>query len=530
MPENLSSGARVARGATYLFVQGFIASLIGVVYILVVTRTFEKETELLGIYATLNLILTTAQVFGTFTLSSASTKYIAQYMAEGKPEKAKAIVSRVLQISTIACAVAFILISFLASFLSSSLLGSPLHASLFYLLAVASVLNILYVQIAGFVQGSQRILELAIISAIYTVLQNVIGISLLSFGFGLWGIVIGWIAGLFPAVLFGLVYTGKLIGVTRDFHPIRPLIKFSFPLFLSNILSFFVGWIDQILVLFILSAVYGLVEGQRVLGLYYIAVRASVVPSLVSSSIITALFPKLSELHAKGGTKSLGDAFRASTRYASLVGFPMIIGLASLAYPVMILFAPALVEAAWPLSILCLAMLPLTLGAAINPTLLTQERIKVASLIVVVSVISEAAISYVLLIPLGMVGAALSRVVASLLSFVLGVFALRKSLGIAFDKEALWKSSVSSILMVLGMVSLDIIRQYIESGIMHFDKILIFSLRFLPIYLVVGAMTYFVSLIALRAIKKHDLDLLRDYLPRGFKWVAAWLSRVARVK
>lgn len=520
--------AHVARGATYLFIQGFVASLIGVVYIIILTRILS-DTER-GIYAILSLILTAVQTFGTFALSSASTKYIAQYMAEGKPEKAKSIVSRILQISLITCAIVFIVISLSAVFLSSSLLGDQTHVSLFYFLAVASILNLLYVQVAAFVQGSQRILELAIEIFIYTIMQNIVGISLLSIGFGLWGIVIGWIAGLVPSVLFGLACSSKFVGISRNLHPTRPLIKFSFPLYLSSILGFFVGWIDQILILFLLGAMYGLTEAQRVLGLYYIAVRASIVPSLVASSIVTALFPKLSELYARGGTKSLRDAFHASTRYASLIGFPMIIGLAALAYPVMNLFAPALHEAALPLAILCLAMLPSTLGVAIGPALLTQERIMVASLIGIITVVSEAITSFVLLIPLGMAGAALSRIVASLLSFILGTFALRKSLGIAFDKEALWKSSVSSILMVLGIVSMDVARQYVMYGTIRFDQILVFSLRFLPIYVVVGGMTYLFSLIALRAIKKHDLNLLGEYLPKRLEWITTWISRIAHVE
>ena len=513
----------MARGATYMFVQGFAASLIGIVYIIVVTRILS-DTER-GVYAILNLILVAVQVFGTLALSSASIKYIAQYLAEGKPKKARSIVSRVMQLSLLTSIVAAITISLLAMFLSSSLLSSQAYVSLFYFLAVASVLNLLYLQVASFIQGLQRILELAIATSIYTVLQNAVGISLLSIlppESKLLGIVIGWIAGLLPSVLLGLAYTKKFIGFSWNLHPIRPLMKFSFPLYLSSILGFLVGWIDQIIVYFLLS--------QQTLGIYYIAVRASVVPSLIASSIIAALFPKLSELYAQGGTPSLRKAFRASTRYASLAGFPMIIGLAALAYPIVILLAPALREAAWPLTILCFATLPSTLGVAIVPTLLTQERIKVASIISAITVVFEAISGFALLIPLGMAGAAWSRVFASLLGFVLGIFALRKSLGIAFDKEALWKSSVSSILMVLGIVSLDVVRQQISYGAVSLDQILVFSLRFLPIYIIVGAIAYIASLIALKAIKKHDLDLLRDYLPKGFKWIANWLRLITRVE
>jgi len=214
-----------------------------------------------------------------------------------------------------------------------------------------------------------------------------------------------------------------------------------------------------------------------------------------------------------------------------MIGFPMIIGLATLAYPVMILFAGwGFVEAAWPLTILCLSMLPSALGVAMGPTLLTLERIKEVSLTSVVHIVSEAAVSYVLIVPLGMPGAAWSRVAASAISFSLTAWFLKKAIGIAFEKETLWKSSVSSILMVLAIVSLDILRQYIAYGAIHISQFLVFSLRFLPVYVAVGAVAYLLSLIALKTIKKHDIDLLRDYLPRGLKWIASWLGRIVRIE
>ncbi|NIP67429.1 MAG: oligosaccharide flippase family protein, partial [Desulfobacterales bacterium] len=83
------------------------------------------------------------------------------------------------------------------------------------------------------------------------------------------------------------------------------------------------------------------------------AVQAASVPTLILSAIVTALFPQLSELYAKRGADSLRGAFRVSARYAVLVGFPMFVGLAALAYPVMTVFAGTeYAEAALPLAII----------------------------------------------------------------------------------------------------------------------------------------------------------------------------------
>ncbi|RLI44511.1 hypothetical protein DRO69_07200, partial [Candidatus Bathyarchaeota archaeon] len=89
-------GARVARGTTYLFIQGFLTSAIGVLYIMILTRTLTKED--MGIYALFAFLITLIQVLGTFALPSAAIKYIAQYLAEGNQAKARSVVARVLQI------------------------------------------------------------------------------------------------------------------------------------------------------------------------------------------------------------------------------------------------------------------------------------------------------------------------------------------------------------------------------------------------------------------------------------------------
>jgi len=82
--------ARVARGATYLFIQGFSNAIIGLVYFIFLAHAFAEPSEQwqMGAFALLTFILTLAQIFGTLALPSAAIKYIAQYLAEGDSERA----------------------------------------------------------------------------------------------------------------------------------------------------------------------------------------------------------------------------------------------------------------------------------------------------------------------------------------------------------------------------------------------------------------------------------------------------------
>jgi O-antigen/teichoic acid export membrane protein len=529
---SLRPTARVARGATYLFVQGFSNAILGLIYFIFLTHTFQDPSEQwqMGVYTLLSFILGLVQMFGTLALQSASIKYIAQYLAEGDSEKAKSVVVRVLQMSLLASIIVFLSLFIPAEWVSSLMFGTAAHALLIRLIALCSIFAILSLETASFLQGMQRMFEVALIGLAYTIISTSVGIYLLYSGWGLYAVVLGWIAGWLIASISSLILTVRYLGVLGKPCSVRPLLNFSFPLYVSNGISFWVGWVDQLLLVSYMSLILGTTEAQRILGIYYVAIRASAVPALFSNSIVSALFPQLSELYTQQGSSSLKDAFRVSARYSVLVGFPLIVGLATLAYPIIILFGGwQYVEATEPMIIISIAALAGTLGVAAGPILLTLERTKISSALSVVSVVLSFFLSYFALAGLGsgMVGVAWARTLASIISLVLTLYVVTRYVPISFDKEAIWKASIASALLAASIVGLDLVRMLLSPSSHQF---LVFPLRLLPIYVIVGALAYFFSLVGLRAIKKHDVELIHDYLPRKLKWVADWLGRIAMVE
>jgi len=520
--------ARVARGATYLFVQGFLGAIVGLVYFVILTHALS--TEEMGVFALLSFILAFAQVFGTFALPSAAIKYISQHLAENNSNKAKAVVARVLQVGFLASTVAFLFLFIPAEQVSSLMFGTADYALLLRLIALCFVFTILNVEVASFLQGMQRMRDVALIGLAYTIISTSLGVYLLYYGWGLKAVVLGWLAGWIISSVAGLILTAKHLGALGKPYPVRSLLNFSFPLYVSGGISFWVGWVDQLLLVSYMSLLYGTSEAQRILGIYYVAIRASTVPALFSSSIVTALFPQLSELHVQQGFNSLKDALRVSTRYSVLIGFPLIVGLATLGYPVIILFAGwAYIEATQPLIIISIAALAGALGVAISPILMTLERTKIASVLSVVSVIISFLLSYFALayLGLGMIGTAWARTFASIIGLMLSLYVLTRFVPVSFDKEAIWKASVASILMVIAIVGLDVVRMFLSPSSYEFLQL---RLHLLPIYVIVGALAYFASMVGLRAIKKQDVELIYEYLPKKMKWVADWLSRIAMVE
>jgi len=526
----LQTKAKVARGTTYMFIQGFVNAVLGLIYFITLAHALSDQE--MGVFALMAFALYLPQVFGIFALQSAAIKFISQYIAEGNSEKARSVVSRVVQVCSLSSAVAFVALFIPAEGLSMQLFNTAQHALLLRILALTSVFNILYILASGFLQGMQRIRDLAAIGLVYTILQNAVGIFLLYLGWRLYAVVYCWLAGLSVASILGLMIVTKNLGVLGKPHELKPLFRFSFPLYAAGILGYFVGWIDQLILYSYTSALHGgAAEAQRVLGVYNVAIRASTVPTLFSAAALAALFPQLSELYTLQGLNRLGDAFRASTRYLVFVGFPLIIGLATLARPAIILFAGwQYVEAAEPLMIICIAAMAGTLGIAVGPILLTLERTTVASVLSVVSVVLSAALSFFMLsyAGLGMIGTAWARALVAVIGLALNLYVLTKFVPVSFDKEALKKASAASAIMVLAIVALDSMRIIaFHSSTDFLENFLVIRLHLLPIYVAVGGAAYALALVKLRAVKSHDVELVEEYLPKKLQRVATWLKRFA---
>jgi O-antigen/teichoic acid export membrane protein len=509
--KDLSAGAKVARSATYVFMQGLTSAALGVVYIVFLTRLLRPDE--IGTFGVLTFVLGVVQILGLLSLPSASIKYIAQFIAEGNRDKAKAAITRVLQITLIigitAFALIFILSGLISAVLSSSLL--VVQPSVIQVLAVASFFVVLFYQLLGFLQGFQKIREMAAVNMLYTVIQYGLGLYLVYIGYGVLGIVISWLIALIVSSLSILPLIGRNLGILGTPGELKPLLSFSFPIYISSIFGFLVQWVDQ---LFILPFM-----GLATFGMYNIANRAAVVPALVSSAILAALYPKLSQLYAESGKDSLENAFTVTTRYIVLVGFPLICLVAVLAYPIMILFAGVqYAPAAFPLSLLCVASLFGTIGVAIGPSFFTLERTWIASLTTFASIIADALFSYVFiaLLGLGMNGAATAKIIAAVAGFFLGILLLREFIKVRFDTGMLWKVSIACVIMILALLGFDVLRQWLTGPPYSF---LVFRLILLPVYIVIGATGYFFAIIALRAIKKEDVELFHEYLPAKLRWI-----------
>ena len=207
LSEALSPQTHVARGATFIFLQGFLTSGLGVFYVWFLLHTKEISghilfTELdMGLLTMLSFLLSLASTLGILALQSASVRFLAHYLAEGKRDKARSVVTRVLQVSLVTSLVMIVGLLIFAGEISR-IFASPVI--ILILLPFCSALSIFYSQAQGFLQGLQKFRDFAAISILYSVIRYSIAVVLVYAGFGVLGIVISWLSTLVLTCLISL--------------------------------------------------------------------------------------------------------------------------------------------------------------------------------------------------------------------------------------------------------------------------------------------------------------------------------------
>jgi len=497
--------ARLVRGSAYLATQSVVTTIIGAVALAFIARILTPVE--MGVAVALTLTVGMAQVLSDLGFSGGLTKYVAEYRGKGVDYTFVSFGAVLMKVLVAGSATALCVLT--APWLSGSLLKSGEYAFLFQLLSVYLLTSCLSTTVNHLLLGVNKIREMAILNVILAFIGKMFAVGFLLCGFGLVGLVIGWILG-------GLAYIilGALIIVRNKYvrtHPIKDVIpylrmlaRFSWPLFFTNIVVFLYSWFDRALLLAYLPlsdvAVYG------------VALQAFGVLSFIPVALSTTLFPYYSEQHGKDEQQKIVAGVHGSSRYIALLYTPLVLGLMATANPAITLFAGSTYASGDAiLAILCLFGGLSGLAASLGGLLLVYNMTPTVLLINIASVMGSMVLLPVFLPSFGVMGMAIIKGAAMMISLVLTVIVLRKRIPIKFDKEAIWKSWVAAIVMFVTV-------WFIER--IHFSSYL------LPMYIVVGGVTYALASRLLGTVNENDIKLIQNLLGKRVTFITNILEKV----
>jgi len=506
MTSQASPSIVVARGASYLFIQGLVAKVAGVIYFAFAARILSVAE--IGVVSALGMVAALFVTFGTLALPSAATKYISEYLGKDRRDLAKGVYKKVLQFGFSVSSLLSLLCIVASTFISVFVFGSQAYQLLINLLALDVFALLLSSFFTGTLFGLQKFREIAFAGIMLSCLRYGSSLYLLIQGYGLMGLVIGWVIGDFVGLGLLFFFTSTSFEIRAAPHPFMKLVGYSAPLYMTGILSYFSAYVDKFIILFL--------AGFTTLGIYSVAVMAASVIGFVSSSIGNSLFPQLSELYGRHGRDALKVASIKASRYIFLIFVPLAVGLAATSYPTIMLFVGASYESGWlPLTMISMAMALTCAGVVVNNLLLSLGFTRTFFEANMLGVVVGAVCCALLVAPFGSSGAALGRVALMTTSFGYLAYTLRRVFGLHFDPDAFKKSLVGSTVMAIAV------------GLLQFVWL---DGRLLPLYVFVGGLFYVLMLRFLNALNNEDVKLLHEFMPKYFGGVIDTFARFLNIE
>ena len=492
----------VAGGTVWLTAANIISSGGILAFFIAATRILSVTD--LGIVSYLAMISSLFMSFMCFALPQAITKFVADLKSKNLHNEASGVFHRIFKFGEV-LSFSSIIILLLSYHLLFSVNESSINKSLSITLLFA--LDVGFVILIQFVHGSLRGLRIFSSSAVITIVSSVIkyggSVVLLLLNGGILGIVFSWFLGDSMGLVYGLVilrneYKESIHTTTSS----NRIIQFSAPIYGSDILLYFNSTIDRFLIV--------ILSGVTLLGQYSPAVTAAGFISSLPNAMTTALFTKFAEIGEE--EENIHALEKIASRWISIIFLPISFGIAILSPSIIYIFAgPSYLVGAPALFILSMTMGMTSLSAIVNSRLLGQGRTNSILLGKSVAIPSTLLVGILLIGPLGVVGAAITRAAAIAVVFVSTLILLRRGSSTNYDRRAIIDALVSSIIMIL---------------VIHFTQIVLPSIVFVPIHVAIGLFVYLCTLRIRKTLKPSDFAIANKIFPKQLRSMLRLLRRI----
>jgi O-antigen/teichoic acid export membrane protein len=193
-----------------------------------------------------------------------------------------------------------------------------------------------------------------------------------------------------------------------------------------------------------------------------------------------------------------------TSRYLAYTVIPVCVLLASVAPSALTVFyGPDYASGAASLAILAFSIVALALFTLLTTTLTAMGKTKQVLQINIVSALFTITLLLGLVPVFQSVGAATTRLIVQVMSLILAAYVLRRYVNVQLDSEALWKSTVASVVTIPFLFVL-------ESTITKTFPV--FQVLFLEI--LTAGLVYLASLYVLKALNGQDFELLKESFPK----------------
>jgi O-antigen/teichoic acid export membrane protein len=482
--------ASVARGSFLLLSGEMIRLLVGLFSLAYFVRTLSLAEY--GLVIAFDVALTFVRMISDPGLSSAIVTYCSHAMGERK--NMAPLIRKLVLTGGLLAFIASLGVLLAGNYLSNLILQTYLTPNVIMLLSIDAFLTCLAKYGRSSMEAFKAFQSLTSLETGAYVTQRILGILFVSVGYGISGIVVGWILGDAAFLVRATTIIRRNLKAYSSFPVLtlanRQLARFAIPVYSTRFVNFVWSQFDQLLVLAIfpieIFAIYGVADSifSFVAGL----------PFSVSQTIL----PHFSEQYGKEGMSSLLSSIKEASRSATLLFTPIFLGVAAICIPVVSLMAgSSYADAAILLAILCIFDAFTLPDIGFNQIFYVLKRTEIQTLVEIAGGATGLALSLVLASPFGLVGIAAARGISFVAGYSIEVLGLRRIASIKLDRGTILRIIASAAIMAVVVFAAQQVYYQVAA---------------LGMYVLIGVVCYLAVLRGMRVFKKKDFDLARELL------------------
>lgn len=486
----------VPRGTAYITYQQIVIYATSFVYYVLLIRIL-KLTEI----GEVSLLAVAMSIFTTFTqlsIPNAATRFIAANI-RGQDQSATSAVARTTIRMLFIFAGPGLILALVASPWITPIIFKTADAGMLLVVTFAAAFLLDFTTLYGaYFLGLGHYAKVVYQNVFYVPLSRGLGLVLAYWGMGPLGIPVGWGIGAFATLLLS-IYLWKGNPSSSTGFPVRPLLGFSLPLFVSAIINLMQGWGD-------IALLQGILGQFGTTGAYYIVISSVTFVSILWTPLAGALYPALSHGYTTKGPHAITAQLGMATRLVNLTVLPTGAALAAIAPTALeAVYGSSLGNQAVPFAILAATIIFSAQGALLITTLQAIGKTSHVLGISLAAVLIDFAAVGLGATALGTTAGAIGRALLALATTLLAWLSLRNLAHVPITNSL----SKALILALISSVPLVLV-----------DNFLTLNFRLSPLFRVPALLGVFPicflgSSRILSAFTGDDFELLGNALP-GF--------------
>ncbi|MBS3159323.1 flippase [Candidatus Woesearchaeota archaeon] len=477
---------KIVKGAGIILIGLIISKIAGYIYRIIISKTGVEEYGLISLALAIIFGITVIVRFG---LDKGVLRYTSIYKSKNEYGKIKYLLNTAIKLILIFSVIGIFLVFLTKNYLWILFKNErlPLLISILIFAVPFDAIKSIY---ANTIKGLGQVKYLVYSENIGENIIKILGtIILLYFGLGLIGASVAYVLSMIFSFIVLLYFTNKLLKkykIEKENKLMDKIIKYSWPLVLTDIILIFTLWTDTLML--------GFFKTTREVGLYNAAGPTALISYIFPLAIITLFLPVWATSYVKNNKDDMKKIYQAITKWIFLINlFVLTIFLLFSKEIITMIFGKEYYASYLAFAILSIGYFITYLSLTSRDILMVLKKTKLIFINTLLIGLSNVILNFILIPKYGIVGAAFATAISFLIGSILMITEAIYIIKIfPFNKHFIKIILINILIFII-----------IKEIPLNFNNYYIFSLT-----CIILSILYLILLFITKSFENSDLDLI----------------------